>query len=180
MPVLVQNLQAGPTVFSVPEKDISLEWQGKGHSGGEDVQYVDDTLVNDHRFARALRSGILKVVDASPEVMERLAQQDQAFERRQAASAQQTAASMDPARNHDMLSLPCIGPAERGIGTCDTPVPVREKNQYDAPVLCDRHRPLAGDFVQEETGETRVEGDALLPVTRWVRTTIGPRETAAR
>lgn len=176
MPVLVQNLQAGPTVLS-NGKDLNLEWQGKDDPSGNDVQYVPDDVVTKVEFITAVRKGIFKVINPSEEVSQMLAGQDASYRARQDAIDAAARAAIDPEVHNDLISLPCIGPANRGLGTCGDPVTVREKDQDKAPVLCTRHASLAPEYVQIETGESKVVGDRLVPVTQWVRALVtGPEK----
>lgn len=88
MPVLVRNTESGPAVFSDPAKNIAVEWQGSGDKNGEDVQHVPDEVLDNVNFLKALQRGIFEVVEASPEVQERLDRQVSAYQQRRAASAQ--------------------------------------------------------------------------------------------
>jgi len=178
MPVLVQNTQAGPAVLSDGTNKLALEWQGKGDPSGGDVQYVPDDVVDMVQFVKAVRQGIFVVVEASDEVKAKLDIQSQQFAKRQAAQDEAAKASIEHTANNDFVSFPCVGPADRGAGTCDRPVPVREKTKDDSPILCDRHQSLAGEYVQVDTGVSVEKGDALVPVKKWVRASLGARETA--
>lgn len=75
MPVLVQNLEPGPTVFTDLPKNLIIEWQGAGDKFGDDVQQVPDDIVDNMNFAKAVRSGIFEIVQASDEVQAKLQRQ---------------------------------------------------------------------------------------------------------
>lgn len=177
MPVAVRNLKTGPTVFSILEGEnkIQVEWKGKGDPYGEDVQEVPDSLLEDTRFRRALTRGVLERVDRE-EADGFIARQSQGAREREDAAAQAAVQAIDPAANNDLVSLPCQGPNERGTGECGAPVPTREKDKGDAPVLCSQHESLAFQFVQVPTGQMVDKGDSLVPEQHWVRSVLGERE----
>lgn len=95
MPVLVRNNEKGPSVFSDPTRDIAIEWQGSGDPNGEDVQHVPNELVENVSFLRALQRGIFTVVEADPDIQDRLDKQVKAYQQRRAASEQAGEASLD-------------------------------------------------------------------------------------
>lgn len=163
MPVMVRNKEAGPTVFSVPEDNIQVEWQGAGDPSGGDVQYVPDALVNNVQFSKAIRQGIFVI---ETEAAAEIEAQAQAHQDRKAASEAAATSTIEVTTNNDLVQAPCVGPAARGNGTCDAPVPVRDKDKANAPVLCSRHASLAPQFAL-----TEVDGQSV-----WVRTTLAPRE----
>lgn len=95
MPVLVRNREDGPAVFSDPANNIAVEWQGAGDPSGEDVQHVPDVLLEYPNFIKALNRGIFEVVEASPEVQERLDRQVAAYQSRRASSERAGEAAID-------------------------------------------------------------------------------------
>ncbi len=178
MPVLVQNNQAGPTVFS-DMKDNRLTWEGKGDPAGGDVQMVSDDLVTkDVNFLTAIRKGIFTVVEAPEDIQRAIDAQVGRFQARSAQAQDSALAAIDPEVNNDLVSLPCIGPATRGNGKCGEPVAVREKKADDAPVLCPKHASLAAQYVRIETGNMKETREALVPEIAWVRTQVTDPERA--
>jgi hypothetical protein len=162
MPVLVRNTEAGPTVFSIPENNIQIEWQGAGDPGGGDVQPIPDILAENVQFTKMLRRGLFTIEtdDAALDL------QAEAHQQKRDAATASAAATLDPEVNNDLIQAECVGPAARGTGTCGKPVPVREKTQFEKPILCPQHAGLAPEFaLLEEDGK---------PV--WKRSTLAPRE----
>ena len=175
MPVAVRNTKTGPTVFSIPEDKIEIEWQGAGDPEGRDIQEVPDAVLQDTRFRRAIAKGVLARV-SDEEARAALDHQIQSAHDREAAAAAQAVSTIDQAANNDLVSLPCQGPGGRGTGECGTPVPVRESKKGDAPVLCPQHEGLVGEFAQVQTGQMIDKGATLEPETVWVRSVMGRRE----
>ena len=165
MPVLVRNKEAGPTVFSVPEAGIQLEWQGAGDPAGADVQYVPDELLQNIQFSKAIRQGIF-TVETEADAEAEMDAQAAALQNRRAAAEASAVESIDQVVNNDMVQASCIGPANKGNGNCGEPVAVKEKEAANAPVLCPRHKSLAPQYVL-----TEADGKPA-----WVRTTLAPRE----
>jgi len=177
MPVMVRNLKDGPTVFSIPEKRIEIEWQGKGDPTGADVQGVPDEVLESTYFQRALRRGVFETItDLAAE--DALNQQNDSFAAREAVERANSVAAIDPEAHNDILSLPCQGPSGRGSGLCTQPVAVKESKVDEAPVLCPQHDSLASEFVQSETGQMKDTGSSLEPVKVWTRVILGARERA--
>jgi len=179
MPVAVRNLKTGPTVFSILEGDLKgtqIEWKGKGDPAGEDIQEIPDILLEDIRFRRAMQRGILEQVTRE-EAAQAILQQGESARSQQEEWAATAAGSIDQQANNDMVTLSCIGPNGRGSGLCGAPVAVREIRQDEAPPLCSPHAHLATEFVQETTGQMIQRGGALVPEIRWIRSTMGRRET---
>jgi hypothetical protein len=68
--MFVKNNQSGPTVFD--EDDFALTWKGAGDPNGEDILPVPAKLAESFAFHRALYLGVLKVVEAEPDVEDAL------------------------------------------------------------------------------------------------------------
>lgn len=175
MPVAVRNTKTGPTIFTIPEDKVEIEWQGAGDPEGGDIQEVPDDVVSNVRFRRAISRGILSIVD-DEQAQVAYDRQVQSYGEREAVAAAQAVSVIDQAANNDLVSLPCQGPGGRGTGECGVAVPVREAKRDDAPVLCPQHESLRGEFTQIETGKLIDKGDALEPERKWVRATMGRRE----
>lgn len=162
MPVLVRNMEAGPTVFSIPENNIQIEWQGAGDPNGGDVQHVPDVLLENVQFTKGVRRGLF-VIEKNDDALDLQDNAHRQQREQQAASAVET---LDPEVNNDLIQASCIGPSNKGNGTCGEPVAVKEKTQNEKPVLCPRHAALAPQFaLTEQDGK---------PV--WTRSTLAPRE----
>lgn len=171
--LLVRNLQPGPTVFADKASDTSIEWAGRDDPSGDDLQQVPEALLKDNiQFLRAVQRGVFEVVDPSEDTKALLDRQVNAWKERQSADTAQAQASIDPAANNDIISVPCVGPNSRGNGDCGEPVTVREKQSADRPPLCPMHESLASSFAMIQTDKI-VEGKAE---TKWVRSSTEPRE----
>lgn len=165
MPVLVRNTEAGPTVFSVPENNIQLEWQGAGDPAGGDVQYVPDALLKDVQFSKMIRRGLF-TIETDAQAEQSIEAQNAAYQSSKSAASASALSAIEVTTNNDLVQVSCIGPANKGHGTCGEPVAVKEKALADAPALCSRHSSLAPQYVL-----TEVDGKPV-----WTRTTLAPRE----
>lgn len=172
MPVLVRNTEAGPTVFTDTNTNTQVEWQGADDPSGEDVQQVPDALIENVAFLRAVNRGILVVEEASDATREALARQTESWQARRKRAEDASTDAMDEQANNDLIQMPCIGPSQRGSGECGEPVPVREKQKHDKPVLCSRHAALTPQYVFHETDQM-VDG---VPVKKWTRSMVTGRE----
>jgi hypothetical protein len=177
MPVVEQeaarNMHKGPLVLASDQKGThSVEWAGNGDPNGEDVQFVPEEVAKCPAYARAIRRGLLRRVEIDDEgVVQALDRQQEAWQARTAEGDRKAMETIDRQQNNDMIAVRCVGPDSRGAGQCPTEVTVREKSKNDTPPLCAKHVALAPEYVptQDTTGET--------PVTKWLRATLGPRET---
>ena len=96
MPVLVKNTKLGPTVFTDKLNDLVVEWQGRGNRDGEDVQQVPDSMLQNMNFMRAIRSGILSVVNVEGDEAEALlARQGVAYQERVEEEARRANSALD-------------------------------------------------------------------------------------
>lgn len=177
MPVTLQNIKRGSTVFSIPgERQHRYTWKGHGDPSGGDILEVPDDIAKDVNIRKMISRGILVEVDA--EVAFAAVEQQMRAKAQQVQQAQQDVMqSMDPAINHDIVSVPCQGPNSRGNGDCGVLVAVKESNVGQAPALCPQHSVLANQFVEFDTGETKIVGDHPEAIKKWVRPTIGPSNT---
>jgi hypothetical protein len=171
--LLVRNTTSGPLVFSVPKDGIALEWQAMGDATGEDYQQVPDELVNNVAFLKNIQRGTLVIEEAPEALQEMIDKQTASFDARTTKAAEAAASAIDQKADNDLITLPCIGPNQRGSGECGQPVPVKERTKWEHPPLCDRHKSLAPQYVMTE-GETLVEGRAE---KHWHRAGVGGRET---
>jgi hypothetical protein len=74
VPVLVRNLEAGPTVFTDLATKETVDWAGSGDDMGGDIQMVPETFLGNANFIRALSLGTFEIMNADehPEVVARL------------------------------------------------------------------------------------------------------------
>lgn len=172
-PTLTRNLLRQVVVLSSdPKGTEQVEWQSEGDINGGDYQHVSDTIVGLPQFTRLLDRGVIEIVDASDEVKAALDKQKSAFHARLAGATKAAQDSIDPEAKNDMLSMQCVGPDGRGTGQCDQMVPVREKTKDERPPLCSTHSHLSSLYVAEQ----QQVGTEIKTV--WLKTTMGPRETA--
>jgi hypothetical protein len=171
--IVVRNNHEGPSVFSDdgPPK-VAIEWLGKGDPTGGDIQEVPSTLADNINFRRAVSRGVFEIVEADEEVMAKLAGNATSWRDRQAASNAAAMASIDQAKDEDIIQMTCVGPGTRPGATCDQPVPVRERNKNEAPPLCSVHESLKGQFLPVE-GEVGPDGKAS---RKWARVGMSERE----
>lgn len=173
--VMARNRMEGPTIMSSdPRGTYEVLWQGKGDPNGGDVQIVPETIVNTPAFQRALNNGVLLLIEEGTDVeaREALAKQAAAFAKRSTIERDEILDNLDHQPDNDMLSVPCIGPNNRG-GKCDADVVVRQATQHDAPPLCTQHKYLAGEFVKHD--ENVYDGPEKKRQVSWTRTVVTAR-----
>jgi len=173
---LVRNTLKGPLVLSSDPKGTHMvEWAGAGDPMGDDVQPVPPEILNTVPFYRQIQRGILVVEDleGNEELKAVLDRQNSAWKARTTAADESAAAAIDEQANNDLVSVPCVGPADAGTGRCGADVAVRDSKKDEAPPLCNRHEGLADQYVAEELGV--VDGKTQ---KGWARVTIGEREKA--
>lgn len=174
MPVqMYRNHQPGPTVLASDIKGTeSVEWQGAGDPNGGDIQPVSEIIQGSPAFTRAVRRGILSLVDMdSQEYLDADQAQQTHWESRMGASAAQAAAVIDQEANNDLIAIPCVGPSSRpGELRCGVEVTVKDARRNEEPPLCNQHQGLKHEYVPEDVV---VDGKA---VKSWTRVSIGARE----
>lgn len=146
--VMCQNMMSGPTVIAADAKrNYEIIFQGNGHPDGEDVQPIPEYLLRTPQFQKAIRQGILKVVegDDHPVVVQALARQTDAFRRRMQTEEMAAREVLDAVADNDLVVVNCIGPGSRAGAVCGEQVPIKDKDQATRPPLCERHQHLA-DF----------------------------------
>jgi hypothetical protein len=174
--ILVRNTQPGPTTLTPSEGSSEyLVWQGAGDPDGQDVQLVSEAAVASIPFQRAVARQLLAIEgqdapELDPAVQAYLDRQAGITAAARARAEADLDAKIDKAEDRVLHGVPCVGPDTRGTGTCDTLVSVPGKNRDLAPPLCTRHKPLALQYVAE------VVEDGESSRTKWVRTTMAPRE----
>ena len=161
-PILLENWQPGPTIFTDDQTHTSIEWAGHGDTSGGDIQAVPLSFLENINFLRILNRGILSLFDASDEVKDMIEAQlgnsklkDQAVQWRaeQNQKVKEATVSIEHTANHDLVAVKCIGPGSRQGIKCDVEIPVRELNVGEKPPLCENHKHLASQYVPT-AGET--------------------------
>lgn len=175
MPVTIvaRNRMDSITVLASDIKGThSVEWAAAGDPSGDDIQYIPEPVMESVAFKKALARGVVELIeDASdPEVVEALDKQVAAFKRRQAGAQEDVQATIERPTSRDHVSTWCVGPDNRGTGTCGEAVAISEKLLKDVPPLCPKHKGLANQYVPE----VDTTGDQAQ--TKWVRVTLGSRE----
>lgn len=173
--VYARNAVNGVTIMSSdPRSTQFVQWEAAGDPNGGDIQPVPKELLETPAFVRAIRNGVLTMVDPDanlalddPEssLNELLDKQRVAWQARQEAANEDIRATIETTENKDMVTLPCVGPSGRGPGTCGDDVTVRETTKHDAPPLCHRHKGLASEYVPTAVGRDP-KGNKLVEWTR--------------
>jgi hypothetical protein len=183
VPVLVQNNEDGPTVFTDISTKESVDWEGRGDPLGGDVQIVPEVFVNNPNFIRAIQRGTFEIVNADehPELTSTLekqlkyghiTRQREASDARRESRRAQDVEALEHTENKDMLSFECVGPSAKGTGKCGVEVPVRAGRAKEAPPLCAKHGSLSNEFVPEDV----IEGGET--IRRWSRVRVGRRRSS--
>jgi hypothetical protein len=178
VPLLVRNKQAGPTVFTDKPSETEVRWEGADDVAGGDIMQVPASLAENLNFTRALRLGILEVVQADDETQELLDRQTAAWNARQTRDAEAVQESIDPSAQQDYIELSCIGPNNRGNGECGQPVVVKESHKDEKAPLCPQHEHLSNQYVVTATDKL-VEGKAQV---KWqhMPTTAAERQSQSQ
>lgn len=171
--IVARNLMDSVTVLASDVKGThSVEWAALGDPKGDDIQYIPEAVLESVAFKRALARGVVELMpdESDPEVVEALSRQVDAFKRRQAGAQEDVKATIERPTSRDHVSTWCVGPDNRGTGTCGEAVAISEKLLKDTPPLCPKHKTLEHQYVPEvdTTGEQAK--------TKWVRVSIGKRE----
>lgn len=169
-PVLTRNLKKGITVFDPDKNNSGVEWQGAGDSAGGDFQSVPPEIANSPSFARALKRGIFEIVSNEEYENALFAQQDQ-YERAQAEKAERAASLIDESANREIVEYQCVGPQDRGDGSCGVNVIVEDIEEN--PPLCTKHASLKNQFVKTEDWSSTGKKEK---VVTWNRVVLGQRE----
>lgn len=181
--VLARNTQPGPLVLQPTEgSNEYVVWQGVGDPDGGDVQLISAEAVATVPFQRAVARQLLTIEgDETPALDPAV----QAYLDRQAAIAEAAHAraeaeindKIDHPDKRELHGLGCVGPDARGTGTCGNLVSVPGKDKNLVPPLCSQHKHLAIEYVAEVIADNDKVDDKP-ETTRWVRSTMGPREKA--
>lgn len=173
---MIRNTEGGPAVFTDAVSKFQQEWAGAGDPSGGDVQAVPTSIVNGNvNFRKMMTRGIFVKEDEALAGAAQSAQVDSAAAARQAQD-DQIRASIKRESTNDLVQVMCVGPASRGTGKCNTPVPVRESQRDTIPPLCGSHEGLRSEYVLTDTDDLDNEGKPLMV---WTRTPMGPRERQA-
>ena len=160
--VMCQNQMPGPTVIAADAKrNYETVFAGKDDPDGNDVQPIPESLLRTIAFQRALRQGVLLVVEGTdhPVVVQAMSRQTDAFRNRM--QAQETAAreSIDQPSENDILVVICIGPGTREGTPCGDQVPVKSKDAASRPPLCGKHTQLSDRCVKRGDGPWILEDE---------------------
>lgn len=181
--VLARNTQPGPLVLQPTEgSNEYVVWQGAGDPDGQDVQLVSAEAVATVPFQRAVARQLLTIEGdeapaLDPAVQAYLDRQAAIAEAARVRAEEELNKKIDHTEKRELLGLGCVGPDARGTGTCDTLVSVSGKEKDKVPPLCSQHKHLALQYVAEVVADNDKVDDKP-ERTRWIRTTMGPREKA--
>lgn len=159
--VMCRNMMPGPTVIAADAKrNYEIIFAGNEDPQGEDVQSIPNALLATPQFQKALRQGILVVVEGTdnPVIQAALAKQTSAFREKMAADALAAREVLDSPSDDDILVVTCIGPGSREGAVCGEQVPVRSKDSAGKPPLCSRHAHLADFAVKRGNNPWALEG----------------------
>lgn len=175
--IVARNLMDGVTVLASDVKGThSVEWAAAGSPTGEDIQYIPEPVLESVAFKRALARGVVELLEdeSDPEVVAALDKQVAAFRKRQMGAQEDVEATIERPTSRDHVSTWCVGPDNRGTGTCGEPVAISEALLKDVPPLCSRHKDLANRYIPEQ--ETVQRDGKVIQETRWIRMQLGARE----
>lgn len=159
--VMCRNMMAGPTVIaSDPKQTHEVIFGPRDDPNGEDVQPIPEALIKSPAFVKAIRQGIIAVVQGedNPVIQAALARQTSSFKQRMQADELRARESLDAPAEDDMLVVTCIGPGARDGQVCEEQIPVRSKDAGSRPPLCDRHQHLAELAVKRGSQPWALEG----------------------
>lgn len=159
-PVMCQNMMAGPTVIaSDPKETYAVTFEGRGDRSGGDVQPIPRELLSTPAFSKAIRQGVLKVVEGEedPYVQAAMAKQSSSFRDRMAADELAVRETIDQASDNDMIVVNCIGPGTRPGDPCGEQIPVRAREKDAQPPLCSRHGHLSEQCMRRGSGPWTLE-----------------------
>lgn len=160
---VVKNLQRGPTIFSLPDQDLLVEWGGRDDPSQSDIQDVSDQVWNMPAFQRALRKGIFEVVDATPDELHQMLAPQYAAERQKRLDADEAVLATMEASNseNDYVEAKCLISNES--------IMVRAGDMQLSPPLAERFADRANEFRAEAIpGVFNAKGEQLVT---WVRDT---------
>lgn len=167
-PVMTRNARPGVTVFR--DKDDTIEWEALGDNMGRDYQPIPRHMLDNPRFMRIVRQGVIVIEDESPEVEQAMARQAEIFAKREAESEANIDRQLDNTGTKDLIAEECVGPNPKGAGTCATMVPVKQEHRGQQPPLCATHQHLVTEFVLTHDVDDLDDNDR--PKAKWTRTTI--------
>jgi hypothetical protein len=160
--VMCQNQMSGPTVIAADAKrNYETIFAGKDDPDGNDVQPIPDALLRTISFQRALRQGVLKVIEGEdhPVVVQAMNRQTDTFRNRMKAQETADREVIDSPSEDDILVVNCIGPGTREGTACGEQVPVKSKDAAGRPPLCSRHVQLSDRCVKRGDGPWILEDD---------------------
>jgi hypothetical protein len=166
MPVLVRNLEDGPTVFSdgVGPGSIAIEFAGAGDPESNDVQQVPESVLENFAFLRALQRGIFEVVEATDEIRAKLTQQGVAYRERRAAQEADAAASIHEYEERPIQTIKIDEKTGKSTRVEEPPVERRRRRTPAAPTLTVTYDQTQPDGTKTEVSEAlAVSVGAALP-----------------
>lgn len=181
--ILVRNTQLGPLVLQPSEGSSEyVVWQGAGDPDGQDVQLVSAETVATVSFQRTVARQLLTIegddaTQIDPAVKTFLDHQAAIAEASRARAEAAINDKIDHTEQRELHGKECVGPNSRGTGSCGTLVSVPGNEKDKVPPLCSQHKHLALQYVAEVVADNDKIDDKP-ERTRWVRTTMGPREKA--
>jgi hypothetical protein len=162
--VMCSNQMAGPTIIAGDaHRNYETIFAGKGDPDGNDVQPIPEALLRTIAFQKALRQGILLVVEGEdhPVVQQAMQRQTDSFRKRMASQDQAARESIDAPSEDDILVVTCIGPGTSDGSACGDQVPVKSRDAASRPPLCDRHRQLSDRCLKRGDGPWVLEDDGI-------------------
>jgi hypothetical protein len=154
-PVVARNRMAGPTVIASDNRQThEVIFGGYEDPDGKDVQDIPGDLVRSPQFVRAIRNGILEIIEGidDPGIQDALRRQTDAFWKRAETDRAEALAVLDQPADNDLIVINCIGPGTRAGAVCGEDVPVRQREAMQNPPLCSRHAGLAEQCMRRGTG----------------------------
>lgn len=171
-PMMVRNTRPGPTVHTFGDQQVT--WNGAGDPDGLDIQPVTADLANSVTFRQSMARGIFVEVDDEAEIEAAISQHRDEWANRDERQSNAGQEAIEQVQDNDYLMLTCLGPAGKSGNLCGADVSVKSSKVAEAPPLCKAHKPLASQFLSEETGVIK-NGK---PEIKWTRSRLGAREKA--
>jgi hypothetical protein len=169
-PIMVRNMEPGPTVFTAPGNGAHVEWQGAGDPQGLDMQSCPAEFLQLVAFCNALEKRIFEIVEDKDLIQETLSQHRNDWEQKQERRRNAGTDALEIVENKDMAMVNCIAPVAKGGKTCDVALSLKLADLSTKPPLCHEHQRFAGKFIAEETDKI-VNGK---PEVRWTLPRMQP------
>lgn len=163
MPLTVKNPLPNPVIYGRRGEE-NIVWDAAGDPAGGDVQEVGDEFASRADFLKSVSRGALEVIDADDKdllarLMKKAATDAEQYSESEDRTSEDAYKSFSRVPDRSIVSLTCVGPAQRGTGKCDTVVMVAPAFAKEYPPLCPPHGPLLAEFERDTAGEwTRKSG----------------------